>query len=98
MYENAKPYFVMKMVWVLIVKNLLIFLLAFALVTGKVPKMLILIFVPISVCLSSVDKRRPNPNQGLLSRPEMQGEAEKRYTTPVVELIKEAARTHQNSH
>ena len=42
-----------------------------------------------SVCLSSVERRRPNPNQRLLSRPDMQGEAEKRYTTPLVELLKE---------
>ena len=38
---------------------------------------------------SSVERRRPNPNQQLLSRPDMQGEAEKRYTTPLVELLKE---------
>ena len=41
-----------------------------------------------SVRLSSVERRRPNPNQRLLGRPDMQGEAGKRYTTPSVELLK----------
>ena len=42
-----------------------------------------------SVCLSSVERRRPNPKQRPLSRPDMQGEAGKRYSTPTVELLKE---------
>ena len=42
-----------------------------------------------SVCLTPVERRRPSSNQQLLSRPDMQGEAEKKYTAPVGELITE---------
>ena len=43
----------------------------------------------ISVCLSSGETRRPNPNQAPEYTADIQGETGEMYTTPIAELSKE---------